>query len=46
MYLSEASAAYTAGLSRHQCNTTVRKLNTRPRKRLGFRTPLECFNES
>ncbi|MCA1568611.1 MAG: IS30 family transposase [Acidobacteria bacterium] len=35
-----------AGLSRHQCNAIARKLNTRPRKRLGFRTPLECFNES
>jgi IS30 family transposase len=35
-----------AGLSQHQCNTIARKLNTRPRKRLGFRTPLECFNES
>ena len=28
------------------CNAIARKLNTRPRKRLGFRTPLECFNES
>ena len=35
-----------AGLSQHQCNAIARKLNTRPRKRLGFRTPLECFNES
>jgi IS30 family transposase len=35
-----------AALSQHQCNTIARKLNTRPRKRLGFRTPLECFNES
>jgi transposase, IS30 family len=34
------------GLSQHQCNAIARKLNTRPRKRLGFRTPLECFNES
>ena len=34
-----------AGLSQHQCNAIARKLNTRPRKRLGFRTPLECFNE-
>lgn len=30
-----------AGLSQHQCNAIARKLNTRPRKRLGFRTPLE-----
>jgi IS30 family transposase len=35
-----------AGLSQHQCNAIARKLNTRPRKRLGFRTPLDCFNES
>ena len=34
-----------AGLSQRQCNAIARKLNTRPRKRLGFRTPLECFNE-
>jgi transposase, IS30 family len=35
-----------AGLSQHQCNAIALRLNTRPRKRLGFRTPLECFNES
>ncbi len=35
-----------AGLSQHQCNAIACKLNTRPRKRLGFRTPLECYNES
>lgn len=35
-----------AGLSQQQCNAIARKLNTRPRKRLGFRTPLECYNES
>ena len=35
-----------AGLSQQQCNAIARKLNTRPRKRLGFRTPLECFRES
>ena len=38
--------ASMAGLSQHQCNSIARKLNTRPRKRLGFRTPLECYNES
>jgi IS30 family transposase len=32
------------GLSQPQCNAIARKLNTRPRKRLGFRTPLECYN--
>jgi len=36
----------TAGLSQQQCNAVARMLNARPRKRLGFRTPLECFNES
>ena len=35
-----------AGLSQQRCNAIARSLNTRPRKRLGFRTPLECFNES
>ena len=35
-----------AGLSQQQCNAIARKLNTRPRKRLGFRTPMECFDES
>jgi IS30 family transposase len=35
-----------AGLSQPQCNAIARRLNTRPRKRLGFRTPLECFNEA
>jgi IS30 family transposase len=35
-----------AGLSQPQCNAIAHQLNTRPRKRLGFRTPLECFNES
>ena len=38
--------ASMAGLSQHQCNAIARKLNTRPRKRLSFRTPLECYNES
>lgn len=35
-----------AAVSQHQCNAIARKLNTRPRKRLGFRTPLECYNQS
>jgi IS30 family transposase len=38
--------ASMAALSQQRCNAIARKLNTRPRKRLGFRTPLECFNES
>jgi len=43
-YLPKGSSM--AGLTQHQCNAIAGKLNTRPRKRLGFRTPLECFNES
>lgn len=43
-YLPKGSSM--AGLSQQQCNAIAGKLNTRPRKRLGFRTPLECFNES
>ena len=35
-----------AGMSQPQCNAIAQKLNMTPRKRLGFRTPLECFNES
>lgn len=35
-----------AGLSQQWYDGIPRKLNTRPRKRLGFGTPLECFNES
>ncbi len=35
-----------ADLSQQQCNVIARRLNTRPRKRLGFRTPLECYHES
>jgi IS30 family transposase len=38
--------ASMAGLSQQRCNAIARQLNTRPRKRLGFRTPLECFTES
>lgn len=30
-------------LTQHQCNVIARKLNTRPRKRLGYKTPEECF---
>jgi IS30 family transposase len=35
-----------AGLSQQHCNSMARKLNTRPRKRLGYKTPLECYYES
>jgi IS30 family transposase len=34
-----------AELSQQQCNAIAQKLNMRPRKRLGFKTPLECYNE-
>ena len=43
-YLPKGSSL--AGLTQHHCNAIAHKLNTRPRKRLGFRTPLECFKES
>jgi transposase, IS30 family len=32
-----------ASLTQHDCNVIAHKLNTRPRKRLDFRTPEECF---
>ncbi len=35
-----------AGLSQQLCNSIAQKLNTRPRKRHGFKTPLECYYES
>ena len=35
-----------AGLSQQQCHAIAQKLNSRPRKRLGFKTPLECYNET
>ena len=35
-----------AGLTQQQCNAIATKLNRRPRKRLGYRTPKECFYAS
>lgn len=35
-----------AGLTQAQCDRLAHRLNTRPRKRLGYRTPAECFNHS
>jgi len=35
-----------AVLTRRRCKAIAGRLDTRPRKRLGFRTPLECFDES
>lgn len=32
-----------AYLTQNDCNAIARKLNTRPRKRLGYKTPEECF---
>ena len=34
-----------AGLTQRQCDAIANALNTRPRKRLGYRTPKECFYE-
>ena len=31
-------------LTQSQCDAIARRLNTRPRKRLAFRTPEECFH--
>jgi IS30 family transposase len=32
-----------AYLTQHDCNRIAAKLNRRPRKRLGYRTPEECY---
>jgi IS30 family transposase len=32
-----------ADLTQHDCNRIAKKLNRRPRKRLGYRTPEECY---
>lgn len=32
-------------ITQHRCNAIAKKLNTRPRERLGFRTPEECLYE-
>jgi IS30 family transposase len=32
-----------AGLTQRDCSRIARQLNTRPRKRLGYRTPEECY---
>ena len=32
-----------AHLTQHDCNRIATQLNTRPRKRLGYRTPEECY---
>jgi transposase, IS30 family len=34
-----------AQLSQQRCNAIAQALNDRPRKRLAFKTPQECFNE-
>lgn len=34
-----------ARLTQRNCGAVARKLNTRPRKRLGYRTPLECSDQ-
>ena len=40
-YLPKRSNLST--LTQRQCDAIARQLNTRPRKRLGFKTPEECF---
>ena len=35
--------ASMAQLTQHECNRIATKLNRRPRKRLGYRTPEECY---
>ncbi len=35
-----------AGLTQRDCDAIAKKLNSRPRKRLGYRTPEECFLEN
>lgn len=35
--------ASMAHLTQQDCNRIARQLNQRPRKRLGFRTPEECY---
>ena len=32
-----------ASITQHDCNHVARKLNRRPRKRLGYKTPEECY---
>jgi len=39
-YLSKGASM--AKLTQHQCNHIAHCLNSRPRKRLGYKTPLEC----
>jgi IS30 family transposase len=34
-----------AGITQKDCDRIAKKLNTRPRRRLGYRTPEECFHE-
>lgn len=43
-YLRKGSSM--AGLTQRTCNAIATDLNTRPRKRLGFKTPLECLHEN
>jgi len=40
-YLPKGASMST--LSQHDCNRIATKLNRRPRKRLGYRTPEECY---
>lgn len=42
-YLPKGSCM--SGVSQHKCNWIARQLNTRPRKRHDYKTPLEVFSE-
>ena len=42
-YLPKRSSL--AGLTQRDCDAIANCLNTRPRKRLGYRTPEECFHD-
>jgi IS30 family transposase len=43
-YLPERASQ--ASLTQRGCDAIAQDLNTRPRKRLGYQTPEECFVES
>ncbi len=42
-YDSRGCLAGMAHLTQHDCTALARKLNQRPRKRLGYHTPEECY---
>jgi IS30 family transposase len=44
-YLNEYPDDSTQGLTQRQLDRIIEKLNNRPRKALGYRTPNEVFSE-